>query len=251
MFDPRNATVSHTVGKIPVVVTSANSVGYASYSDFTGTTLPTWTEQNTWWCNYCTPGFQRSTRDSVNNTTKFGAMTSGGTVLTTENAQAGHFSGGATYGVNGVNAMRSMFNRLTDEGDSPDLILCNSGPYEVYEAALQPLERFLDTKLGDAGFQNLKFKTCTMMMDQGIVTQMPTVNPTAAAPATPMYFLTSKYLEWTVDSQTDFAPTPFFRPPNQVARTAQILLMAQLVCTNRSKQGVIAVANFPTSPYFA
>ena len=39
--------------------------------------------------------------------------------------------------------------------------------------------------------------------------------------------LNSKYLEWTVHSERDFATTPFFRPENQDARVAQILLMAE------------------------
>jgi len=236
-------TRAHTVGKVACSTTiTASSVN--SYSDFADTQTMA-AEQNTWWHNYCTPGYQKSVRDTTNSTVKLGPQTT-----TTENTYAGYFGGG-TGGVNGINAMRSMYNRLSDEGDTPDLILCNQSPYELYEQALQPLERFTDTRLGDAGFQNLKFKTCTMIMDNGIATSMPTVNPTAAAPATPMYFLNSKYLEWTVDSKTDFESTPFYRPPNQVARTAQILLMAQLVVTNRSKHGVIAVANASSNTYSA
>jgi hypothetical protein len=135
-----------------------------------------------------------------------------------------------------------MKNLLTDGNDSPDLILSGRHLYEYYESCLQPLERFTDTKLGDAGFQNLRFGNIPMMLDHGITTAVATAPSTTTATA-PMYFLNTKYLELVVDSKTDFITTPFVRPENQDASTAQILWMGNLTCSNRSKQGVISFGN--------
>jgi hypothetical protein len=58
--------------------------------------------------------------------------------------------------------------------------------------------------------------------------------------------LNSDYISWVVDKETDFYTTPFMRPPDQDARVAQVLLMANLTCSNRQKHGVIACASADT-----
>lgn len=234
MTPASGATCTHTVGRIEVK--TGFTVANTAYADFNGT-LTTTLEQNTWWLNYSNPGFQRSVRDTTNDTLKLGSICS-----QAELEWAGEILGNS--GQNLISAMREMYNRLSSEGDNPDLILSGQEVFGAYEGALVPLERFTDMKLGDAGFQNLRFKNATMMMDHGITTPLPMTAPTESAPATPLYLLNSKYLEWTVDAQSDFAATPFYRPANQIARTAQILLMAQLTTSNRSKHGVIACANY-------
>jgi hypothetical protein len=233
--------VSTVVGGIVSGTTSSNTTG-GTYSDLKPTSgaLGVSAYTNPWWLNYSIPGFQRLQRGQDG-----GVM--GAFSTDTELTWAGSYSGNS--GLNIVSVMRSMYNRISNGSDHPDLILSGQDAFEAYEAALVPQERFTDTKLGDAGFQNLKFKGATMIFDHGINVGIPTAAPTAAAPATPMYMLNSKYFQWTVDTETDFFVTPFYRPVNQVARTAQILLMANLVCSNRSRQGVISLANFGATGY--
>jgi hypothetical protein len=236
-FDPSSATArTRVVGGITTSVTMANTTG-CSYSDFTPTTgvLSASAYTNPWWMSLSNPGFDRLQRGADGGVI--------GAFLTAAEMEWAAFITGNS-GLNVVSAMRSMYNRLSSGADHPDLILCGQSPFECYEGALVPSERYTDTKLGDAGFQNLKFKQCTMIFDPGISTSLKLAAPSAAAPATPMYFLNSKYLRWVVDKETDFFATPFYRPPNQVARTSQVLLMANLTCSNRSKQGVIGFMNF-------
>lgn len=224
---------SHVVGGISTTTKFSGTVG-ANYVDWSNgdnveLTVDTDNFVNPWWLNYSNPGFSRLQRGA-----------DGGRILNT--VPITELDNACSFGTDNANvvaAMRSMYNRLSDGSDTPDLILTGQGMYEAYEGALSPLERFTDTKLGDAGFQNLKFKGATMVFDHGISSGLPAI-PTAAAPAQPMYFLNSDYLEWTVDSQSDFMPTPFYRPHKQAARVAQILLMAQLCTSNRSKHGVIS-----------
>jgi hypothetical protein len=184
--------------------------------------------------NYSNPGCLRLQRGMVGGQV-------GEIVSDTELDYAGYITGNTN--LNCISAMRSMYNRLSDGADVPDLILSGQDVFETYEAALTPLERFTDMKVGDAGFQNLKFKTATMIFDHGLSAGLPSGAPTVTNLPAPCYFLNSDYLEWTVDVQSDFTTTPFYRPHKQAARTAQILLMANLCCSNRSKMGVISFAN--------
>lgn len=223
------ASFSHTVGGITVAV-DTDGAG-SDYSDWDDVVADTYT--NPWWLNYSNPGFGRLQRGAVGG--KVGDVLS-----ETELDYAGNITTNSNQNV--ISAMRSMYNRLSDGGDTPDLGLTGQDVFETYEGALMPLERFTDTKLGDAGFQNLKFKGMTLIFDHGITTNLPDADASTSNLTVPLYMLNSKYLDWTVDQETDFFTTDFYRPENQDARTAQILLMAQLTCSNRSKHGVISCA---------
>jgi len=230
MTDVESATArTHRVGNIPVSVTS-NGVG-GSYADWGGTLAVT-AYTNAWWMNYSNPGFNRIQRGADG-----GVM---GSLLDFAEMDAAADADGNTN-QNIITAMRSMYNRLVDGSDKPSLGLTGQRPYELYEAALVPLERFTDTRVGDAGFQNLKFKGLTLIFDHGLSTPFPAGDPSASAPAIPLYMLDTDYLEWVVDSESDFETSPFYRPHNQAARTAQIFLTAQLCTSNRSRHGVISL----------
>lgn len=126
--------------------------------------------------------------------------------------------------------MRNVYNTTSKGKDHPDLIMSDQASFEGYEGQLVQNERFIDKETGDAGFTNLKFKGAVCMFDD-------------AAPATStlgnMYFINSKYMSWTVDKETDFISSDFVRPNNQDGKTAQILLMANLVISNAVRNGVI------------
>ena len=127
-------------------------------------------------------------------------------------------------------AMRTVYNRSSKGSDHPDLILSDRDTFEGYESLLVTNERFQDQKTGDAGFENLKFKGATVLWDPAC--------PGSTSDGR-MYFLNSKYLSWVVDEQTDFTITPFVRPKDQDAKTAQILFMGNFVASNLQRQGVI------------
>jgi len=137
------------------------------------------------------------------------------------------------FTTNGINKMRTLYNSCSRGNTHPDFGVTDQTTFEAYEAALQPLERFTDTKTGDAGFQNLKFKGMVLGYDE------------QASPAASLYMLTSENVQYVVDKETDMINTPFVRPENQDAKTAQILIMANL-CTNRSAgNGVMNGITYP------
>lgn len=129
-----------------------------------------------------------------------------------------------------LSAMRSVYNKASKGADHPDLILCDRDSFEGYESLLVSNERFTDAKVGDAGFENLKFKGATILWDPAC--------PGSSSDGR-MYFINSKYLSWVVDEQTDFIITPFVRPKDQDSKTAQILFMGNFVASNLQRQGVI------------
>lgn len=134
---------------------------------------------------------------------------------------------GLSFATNGLNYMRTMYNNCSKGNIHPDLILTTQTIFEYYEKILAANERFIDTRSGDAGFQNLLFKAAVIMYD--------TYNP-----AQTMFFLTSDYIDWYVDTQTDFITTPFVRPANQDAKTSQILVYANVCMSNCARQGRIS-----------
>lgn len=81
--------------------------------------------------------------------------------------------------------------------DKPTLILTDNTGYTVYESALQPNQRFTDSSMADAGFENYKYKSAPVVLDGGIG---------GACPASQMFFLNTDYLYWRPHSELNFAP---------------------------------------------
>jgi hypothetical protein len=131
-----------------------------------------------------------------------------------------------SFATQGINDMRTTYNSASKGNQHPDLILTTQAAFEFYEKVLAANERFTDTTSGDAGFQNLKFKASVMMYD-------------AYCTSGYMYFVNSEFMDWWVDTETDFVNTPFVRPSNQDAKVSQILLYCQLALSNRARQGVM------------
>jgi len=137
-----------------------------------------------------------------------------------------------SFATNGIDKMRTLYNLCSKGNIHPDLVLTTVTTFEDYEKKLAVNERFLDMETGDAGFQNLLFKGAIIMYDTYCQSGY-------------LYMLTSDYIWWYVDSQTDFYSTPFIRPGNQDARTSQLLIMGNLAASNCARQGLM---NGITSP---
>lgn len=238
MINPAAATArSHTVGGIAVSVTSDGGGSYAGWGDLTISA-----QTNGWWMNQTNPGFERMKPGNSGGLVSGGVM--GDRLSTAQLTYAGHISQTSTdpylylyY------AMLEMYARM-DRGDShTDLILSSPEVYNIFEMASYNKVRYQDTRLLKIGFENQQFKGATIMSDPSIYTKVAASGHSATAPAVPMYFLNSDNLWWVVHPSADFAQKPFVKPENQLARTAQIVLMAQLCCDNRANQGVISIAD--------
>jgi hypothetical protein len=142
-----------------------------------------------------------------------------------------------TATTNGVAAMvREMtqaYGAATIDNDAPDLIVVPQVIFDAYESSLQANKRWEgDATLADAGFQTLRFKGATVVVDSHAV-------------AGSMVMLNSKYLDFKVHSKRNFSFEPFMKPINQDARVAKVFWMGQLTCTNPRMQ--VGIVGGPTS----
>ena len=99
----------------------------------------------------------------------------------------------------GVKAMTQMYGACTVDADAPDLIVTTQVIYDAYESALQANKRYEgQSTLGDAGFQSLRFKGASVVVD-------------SHCPAGQMYFLNTNYLDFKTHSKRNFAFEDFKR----------------------------------------
>jgi hypothetical protein len=109
--------------------------------------------------------------------------------------------------------------------DKPKLILSDNTGYTIYESALQPLQRFSDASMAEAGFENYKYKSAALVLDGGIG---------GACPASQMFFLNPDYLYWRPHSELNFAPMDEGdgrQPVNQDALIKFIGLMGNITAS--------------------
>jgi len=139
-------------------------------------------------------------------------------------------------------AARFLYNACSrGAGGFPDLGLLDQLTFESYEAALDDKMRYTNSK-GPAsmGFDSIKFKGQDLVWDE----MMPDVDGgymyDSSSWATGTWVMVnSEFVELVIDVGTDFITTPFMRPENQDAKTAQILFMGNHVSSNRRKSGMI------------
>jgi hypothetical protein len=150
--------------------------------------------------------------------------TVGGINGTTSTWWASTVVSSGSFAAQGRQDLTTAYNTVSinNPNGAPELIASDQNSFEYYESTLVPHERFTDNKLGDLGFQNLKFKN------------VPWVWSPQGTSGT-IYVISFKGLEFFVHSEADFETTPFVKPVDQDAKTAQILLQCALTTGNRRK----------------
>lgn len=111
--------------------------------------------------------------------------------------------------------------------DKPDLIVASNDWYSFFESSQVSIKRYVDADMAQAGFQNLKYKTATVIFDGG-----------SGIPAAHMYFINTEYLELVVHQDADLEIMPEMKPYNQDGEVIPIIWMGNLVTSNRRLQGV-------------
>lgn len=132
-----------------------------------------------------------------------------------------------SFAARGLSDLRALYNTILDTSQSdgvPDFLITTQAVLEFYEGALQPQQRLMDEKMGNAGFQTLRYKAAPITFGSNV-------------PSGQLYMLRAENLWLVCHSAAQFATTQFVKPSNQDARVAQILLQAELVTDNRRKLG--------------
>lgn len=133
----------------------------------------------------------------------------------------------------GVSRMRTMSNSCSRGKVKTTFILTGQALFEAYEKTLATNERFIDMRLGDAGFQNLMFKNIPITFDD----DMPFED--LASDEHQMLFLNVDFMRFVVGKGKNFVTTPLVKPDNQDAKSSQVILYGNLTINNRARQGRI------------
>lgn len=143
--------------------------------------------------------------------------------------------GGGAAITPGPTTMEQLMNQLYLEmvrgNDKPDLGVASNDYFSFYELGQSSIKRYTsDGTAGtaDGGFTSLKYKNMDIIFDGN-----------SGIPASRMYFLNTDYLELVAHSDANMTVMDEVKPYNQDAVVIPILWMGNLVCTNRSLQGVI------------
>jgi hypothetical protein len=129
-------------------------------------------------------------------------------------------------------------NALQYPGGPPDLHLADQASYEVYEAALAAAHRNPSYQKADIPFDTVAFMGDPVTWDV-FVPDVQGGSTTQGTTSGTWWMLATKFWGVRVDAETNFATGPFIKPENQDAKTAQILWLGAVGCSNRRKQGVV------------
>jgi hypothetical protein len=107
--------------------------------------------------------------------------------------------------------------------DRPDIYITTKTIFQYFEQTRLPLERIQNGNLTfNAGATNLTYKGIPFTYGNFIGSGL-------------IYGLNRRYIDLCVDTETDFAMTPFVMPVNQTAKVAFILWRGNLVTNNRRR----------------
>ena len=121
-------------------------------------------------------------------------------------------------------AMRTMYNDASSGNDHPSNILTDQERYEDYEALVAANLQVEDTKMGDAGFQNLMFKGAPIAFSDD-------------ATSGEMLFLNMQYIHLTKLSNVWFEASELQQPTNQDVMYQHLKLYGNLNASNCARQG--------------
>ena len=123
--------------------------------------------------------------------------------------------------------MLPLWLALARGDDQPDLIVMDNNYFTFFEQSQTSIKRYTDETKANAGFVSLKYKGADVIFDGG-----------SGIPANHAYFLNTDYLEIVVHKDADMTVMDEMKPYNQDAAVVPVLWMGNLVCSNRSLQGV-------------
>ena len=128
--------------------------------------------------------------------------------------------------------MLPLWLALTRGDDKPDLIVADNNYFTFFETSQVSIKRYTNdggsAGKAAAGFLALKYKSADVIFDGG-----------SGIPVNHMYFLNTDYLDLVVHKDADMTIMDEMKPYNQDAAVIPILWMGNMVCSNRSLQGVV------------
>lgn len=147
-----------------------------------------------------------------------------------------------------LNAMRTLYNSCSRQTVKPTILLSSQAVFETYEASLTVNERWIDTKLGDAGFANLMYKGTPFAFDE----DMPNagVFPSAGQDTVnqELLMLNSDFLRFVIGKGKNFVVSEMMKPENQDAKVSHVILYGNATTNNRARQGRLTNIDLDNTP---
>lgn len=147
---------------------------------------------------------------------------------------SGSFPGGGAITPSSTtiqSAMNQMYLATSRNTDHPDLIISDNVFYGYYWASLQGNQRFTNSKLAEAGFDNIRFMGADVVFDGGIG---------GGAAASTMWFLNTNYIFLRPHVNENFvAADPDRYSLNQLAMVKLITWAGNMTLSNSQLQGRI------------
>lgn len=126
--------------------------------------------------------------------------------------------------------MNALYLSCVRGGDKPDLLVSSHDFFAAYWESLQDLQRYASADDATAGFRALKYVDADIIFDS---------NTNFATTAERMYFLNTNYLEMVVHRDANWSTADEKVSLNQDAVVIPVFWQGQLVCSNRSLQGIL------------
>lgn len=123
-------------------------------------------------------------------------------------------------------------------GGGPNLHVTDENVYTLYEAALSSFHQNPSYQKADIPFDNVGFYGKPVTHDE-IIPNAQAGSETQSTSSGSWYMLNTKFFQVQVESETNFAPTPFTKPENQDGKVAHILWLGGIGISNRRKHGVM------------
>lgn len=124
--------------------------------------------------------------------------------------------------------MLPLWLSLVRGDDQPDLIVMSNEYFTYFETSQTSIKRYTDETKANAGFVSMKYKGADVIFDGG-----------SGIPDAHAYFLNTDYLELVTHKDADMTVMDELKPWNQDAAVIPVLWMGNLVCSNRTLQGVM------------
>jgi hypothetical protein len=138
--------------------------------------------------------------------------------------------GAAASAANIQNYMTQVWVQLVRNMDKPDLIVADNNYYTFYWNSLQAIQRINSVARGEAGYTEIGYMGADVVPDGGL---------SGDAPANRMYFFNTKYFQLVTHEKRQWVPLDARYSTNQDAMVQYVVWAGNLVCSNRSLQGVI------------
>jgi len=163
--------------------------------------------------------------------TSDGTGTVGGINSATYSNWANQFSVvSAVSAGNIVGKMNTLWMSCVRGVDKPNLVVSSHDYYSFFWSSQQELQRYSDADMANTGFKTLKYTGVDALFDS---------NSNFSTTGKKMYMLNLNFLEFTMHEAAQWTVAEERIPTAQDAVIIPILFMGNLVCSNRSLQGVM------------